>query len=488
MRGPIELFRRKVGDIMHPARVRVTPETTCSDVARRLIEHGQRFAVITDERRIRGVIGSDDLLPILAGNLPTTTPVRECLPAGAPVMVRRGTTLYRALGLLQARQRPAAAVVTPDGLLCGVIHVEDCLRTGCGGITADLEALVASGNATALATARRGQPALIHKLLSNGADGRALQQVVGRLNDDLHRDITTLAQDSMDQDGWGSPPYPFALILMGSAGRRESFLDPDQDNGLVIADYPDSEHGSVDRYFSELAARITRMLDQCGIPLCPGNVMATNPLWRKTLSQWREQVRTWLRRRSPQGFLNSNILLDCRGVAGDTALSRAMRADLIGQLSSSASFVRSLTLNDSIRDVGLDWLDRLVTDAEGSSHAGETDLKRHGIMPIVEVARLYSLAQGLEATSTPERLDALEAAGAVSADDAAALKEAHAFMATLLFRHQMREWEAGRPLDKHLAPEALNRGEREGLIRSLKTSRSMVRQLTRDLVGSVDVA
>ena len=29
---------------------------------------------------------------------------------------------------------------------------------------------------------------------------------------------------------------------MGSGGRGESYLFPDQDNGFILADYPDAEH------------------------------------------------------------------------------------------------------------------------------------------------------------------------------------------------------------------------------------------------------
>lgn len=488
MSGCMELFRRTAGAIMRPARVQVHRDTPCHEVARQMAELGESCAVVVDGRRIRGLVSARDMLRVPAENLSPETPIARCLPPGPPLLIRRGMPVYQALGLLQQQRQQQAAVVTGDGVLGGVIHETDCLRSSLGDVAHRFHRLLPGDSGATLANARAQQPELLAELMRHGLDGHYVQEVVSHLNDDIHHRAVALARDAMEQDGWGQPPYPFVLILMGSAGRMESFLDPDQDNGLVIADYPDAEHGAVDRYFAELARRVTGLLDHSGIPLCSGNVMATNPLWRKTLSQWHQQIQGWRRRRSPQGFLQSNILLDCRGVAGDMALARAMRGDLIAELSGSATFVRSLTLNESVRDVGLGWFDRLMTDTGDSAHAGEIDLKRYGIMPIVEVARLYGLAHGLEATSTPARLDALRVQGILNDDDSEGLKAAHAFMAELVFRQQIQDRATGRLPGKHVSPAALSRRDREALVRSLKTSQAMVRKLGRDLAGGTEYA
>jgi hypothetical protein len=57
---------------------------------------------------------------------------------------------------------------------------------------------------------------------------------------------------------------------MGSGGRGESLLFPDQDHGFVLADYPDEQHGEIDPWFIELAERFTATLDRLHFPLCDG--------------------------------------------------------------------------------------------------------------------------------------------------------------------------------------------------------------------------
>ena len=55
---------------------------------------------------------------------------------------------------------------------------------------------------------------------------------------------------------------------------------------------------------------MTRDLDKVGIPLCKGNVMATNPVWRKSATQWRDQISQWCRRQSFVALRFSDILVD----------------------------------------------------------------------------------------------------------------------------------------------------------------------------------
>ena len=71
------------------------------------------------------------------------------------------------------------------------------------------------------------------------ADGNTA--LVNALNDDITRAVLGQSLATMEAAGWGEPPVPFAVLVMGSAGRAESLLHPDQDNGFILADHPQSE-------------------------------------------------------------------------------------------------------------------------------------------------------------------------------------------------------------------------------------------------------
>jgi CBS domain-containing protein len=72
----------------------------------------------------------------------------------------------------------------------------------------------------------------------------------------------------------GLPPSPYAWLGMGSEGRKEQTLLTDQDNAIIFSG-PSSEQ-TLD-YFRRFSTRVVEGLHQCGIPLCQGGVMASNP-------------------------------------------------------------------------------------------------------------------------------------------------------------------------------------------------------------------
>ena len=70
---------------------------------------------------------------------------------------------------------------------------------------------------------------------------------------------------------------------------------------------------------------------------------------------------------------------------------------------------------------------RFVVDRNGE-HADQLDLKKRGVLPITEIARLHALANGIAAVNTTERIDALAAAGALTLVDSRNLADALYFL------------------------------------------------------------
>jgi len=483
--GYSALFTRTAKDAMRPALVVCDQHTPCEDVTARMAETGSNCAVITRRAgRVVGQLSGRDVTHRVAFRVPSGTPVGEVL-TGPLRVARHDERLYRLVGVMRVTRAQYLPVVDDAGRVMGLLSRADALGAGLPRYLERLDRFAQAATVEGLRAMRHAQPELAADLLADRLDAPEIQALLSGINEDIYRQLVRNTVEGLALDGWGRPPVGFAVIVMGSGGRQESFLGPDQDNGLVIADYPDAEHTAVDAYFAELARRLTRDLDAVGIPYCAGDVMASNPLWRKTYSQWLAQLDYWKRSRSPQALLNASILLDFRAVCGDFALGRSLRGAMVERIGGSSGFMRALMLNDSTKQVGLGWFDRLVTEPGDSAHEGEIHLKRNGIMPIVEAARLYALAHGVEATSTRERLNRLHDEGVLDADGLDALLHAHGFMCRLLLARQVQESLAGQPPRAHVPPGALTSRERDQLVRSMKTSSSLLRRLRRLLVGDV---
>ena len=194
----------------------------------------------------------------------------------------------------------------------------------------------------------------------------------------------------MAEDGWGEPPVAFTVLMMGSGGRHESFLRPDQDNGLILDDYPDERHDTVDRWFIEFAERFTRVMAASGFPLCRGHVMATNPVWRKSISQWRAQIAGWAHRRSLQSVMWADIFLDFRAVGGAAHLGDALRAAVLQVCADQPNYLKQLSWEHVRQDVPLGLFGQLLGEP-GAEHHHEIDLKLRASLPLIGLIRMLAL-------------------------------------------------------------------------------------------------
>ena len=81
-------------------------------------------------------------------------------------------------------------------------------------------------------------------------------------------------------------------------------------------------------------------------------------------------------------------------------------------------------------------------------------------MPIVDLARNYALAGGLDAVNTQDRLAASAQSGEVSAQAARDLGDALEFISALRIAHQTRQIAAGQAPDNFLRLDELSSFER----------------------------
>ncbi len=105
------------------------------------------------------------------------------------------------------------------------------------------------------------------------------------------------------------------------------------------------------------------------------------------------------------------------------------------------------------------------------------DLKKRGLLPIVDLARLYALAGGIDTVATQQRLHDAAAQGGLTAEGAETLQTAFEFIWTLRAQRHAAQLRANGPVDNFVAPEALTPMER----RNLKDSFAAIATLQRAL-------
>jgi CBS domain-containing protein len=101
------------------------------------------------------------------------------------------------------------------------------------------------------------------------------------------------------------------------------------------------------------------------------------------------------------------------------------------------------------------FLRDIVVEHSGE-HRGHFNIKKGGLLPIVDLARYAGIAAGATSTATPERLRAAAAGGVLAQEEATALAEAFDLFLELRLEHQLGQLRAGESPDDFVDPKALN--------------------------------
>ncbi len=472
------LFMRQVRDFISPLPPLVDVDSSCLAVVDRMRqEKALRVLVRNAEGRIVGIFSTSDLLHRVAFDAEASIPVSQVMTR--PVhTVREDLPLFRAVATMRHQGLQHLPVVDIQDRPRGMLLMGNILAPLLGNQLSLVESIAHDHSPEDLRHVKESQFALTAALLEQRVPPPDILTVLTRLNDEIYRRILELSIDEMVTEGWGEPPVAFAAVVTGSGGRRESSLHPDQDNGLILEDYPEELYPQVNDYFFELGVRMTQKLDAAGIRLCIGYVMATNHSWRKRLFEWKLQLLNWLRWPSVASTVLLDIWIDFRCVFGDARLAQALRDYATETIPHHHGFLRELEVQQLNHDIAVTPFRTLKKEHQpGKEGHRKVDIKRKGLRPLLEGVRILALRDGIDATETMGRLAALRARETLSEDLTEILTDAFMFLTEMLLRQQLEDHREGRPPGVYVAPKALTHRDRKRLKDSLQAVarlRSMV--------------
>lgn len=281
-----------------------------------------------------------------------------------------------------------------------------------------------------------------------------------------------LVAAEMEQGGDGPPPFPFALLSMGSDGRAEQTLVTDQDYLIVYADGGDDQ---ADDYFRRFSERLVERLAEVGFAKCSGDIMPSNPTWRGSLQQWRRRLMAIVRyeyEEYARNLMDLIVLSDARFVAGDAAIGAELISMIHDFEQSYFQVIWGMARQATEMKVGLTLFGRFWTDREGE-HRGLLNIKLLGWAPLVMNVRILAVNSGLTATNTLERIALLEADRRLSRSNAGDLEEAYHILTRQRILLQIRYLRGESGDTYFLDPESLSAAEQDELRRALTGIRDL---------------
>ncbi|MFN3460548.1 MAG: DUF294 nucleotidyltransferase-like domain-containing protein [Oceanibaculum sp.] len=473
-------YRHAVGDIMARTLLIVGGKTGLRTAMQQMAERGASSVLVADPPVGGGPLGAyailteRDALRRIAtdGAASLDQPVADM--ANRPLIsIREKAYVYRAISRMRRLKVRHLVVVDDIGDVVGMISARDLLKLRSEPAIALSDAIKEAQSAGDMAVAWAGLAGVVRSLTHEGLDARTTARIVSEELRSMTERAAELALAEMHGAGIGEAPCPFAVMVLGSGGRGESLLKPDQDNAIVFAE--GAPGGTEDSFFAELGARMAAILDQAGIPFCNGGVMAKNPSWRGSADTWRARVEGWVASARPENLLNVDIFFDQAAVYGTRRLAHDLFAHAYATGSANPVFAKLLGAK----------LDRIANPfgfmGRLAGENGRLDLKLHALFPIVSAARTLAIRHNLPAHATSERLAKLAARGAGDTALLRALVDDHAFCLSLILRRQSRALLSGERLSNEILLSELSRSETNRLRDALKRIQ-LLPDLVRDLM------
>ena len=443
----------KVADLMSATPVTCLPIATVTEAARLMRDRRINSVLVTDGTDLDGIVTSRDLTgKVLAEGLSGDIPVSRIMTPH-PVTIPPSALGLDALIML-ADHGISHLPVAEDGAIIGMIGKTDLFRHQAATASHMISEIVEACDAASMAAVVARTPELLGQLVSAGVSPQAICRRISDVTDAVTRRLLILAEQKL-----GPPPVPYLWAACGSQGRREQTGVSDQDNCLILDDGVLPEH---DAYFAALAKFVSDGLAVCGYIYCPGDMMATNPRWRQPRRVWRDYFQGWIAKPDTEAQMLASVMFDLRPIGGERDLFENLHAETLAAARSNSIFVAHMVSN-SLKHTPPISLFRGFALIRSGEHKNQVDLKHSGVVPVVDLGRVYALKGALEEVNTRDRIEAAGASGVLSPSGLAELLDAYDLIADTRLRHQAAQIRRGEKPDNFMAPGDLSDLERNHL-------------------------
>jgi len=435
-----------VKDTMSSVIIFAAPDTSIRESAQLMKQHHISSLLVKDKARLVGIVTDRDFrIRVLADGVADSDAISTVMTPD-PMCIELDSLLQDAQLKMMAegiRHLPVVDDLRP----VGIISQTDILRTNNIEPISLIHSINRANSVDKLSRVADEIPDLVVKLVARDTRAIEVGKIITTLSDGVTKRLLSLAKEE-----FGSPPCDYAWLAFGSQARQEQALGSDQDNALLL---PDGISADDAAYFGSFAEFVNDGLDQCGMPYCPGGIMAKNEKWRMSLQGWKHCFSNWIEVPSPKAVMHSSIFYDMRHISGNADLVMELQDHVLQKARVNTIFLAMMCDNSLLHSPPLGFFKTFVLETDGD-HNHTLNLKQRGTIPIVDIARNYALSVGIPALNSIDRLHEIKQAGAMSREMSYSLIDAHEFIAGIRLEAQGKQYSAGLKADNYLDPKELS--------------------------------
>lgn len=347
--------------------------------------------VVNEQMHPIGIVTDKDLRKKAAtGKVPLSAPIAAIM--SHPVITAPASITVADVQLRMVKHKIHHLCLTEDGSdtspIVGVITEHDLLVVQGNNPAVFLREIKRAKTAAELRHIRERAEQLLENYIRQEVAIAYIAGIMTELNDALIQRAIRLAEMQMEEKQ--APKAGFCWLALGSEGREEQLLRTDQDNALVFEDVPAEAYQATKDYYLALAGKATAILHECGFEYCPADMMAANPQWCMSLSEWKAQFSRWMLEPEPKAVMLCTIFFDYRPVYGQANLAEALTTHIFSVIDREAIFLAFLAKNALENPPPLTFFRDIMVERSGE-HKHEFDIKARAMMPLCDAARVLAL-------------------------------------------------------------------------------------------------
>ena len=455
-------FKKRLSEIMSTPVETCSPEATAREIARRMTKRGISAMLVCDNKsKLAGIITEHDLVAkvLTRDSADSNTSLARDIMTPKPFTMSPDTFMYEATTFMMGHKIKHMPVLDRDEIV-GIITLQDLMKYRSQKSMLLVGSVSKARTIEDLIGAREEIVKVARALMSETRSHVETMEIISYIHHRIIRRCYEIVLEDMKRQGKILPDINFCFIIMGSGGRKEMLLGPDQDNGFIYENFADERADEIDAFFIPFAEKLVAALARIGYPRCKGNVMVSNPLWRGRLNEWKARVSDWIKVPEPQKVRYSSIFFDFMPIAGEASLCQDLRDIVHYQIKSNPIFLYHMMELDFKHKVPISLLGRFSLSRE-KEHKGTLSLKQAGSIFIVDCVRMFLLEQQIDATTTTERLDQLVKLNIFNPETAEHIKAAFEAFTFLRLRNEISLIDQGKFPTHYLDPYALTKNEQD---------------------------
>lgn len=460
---PNALANTEAEDLMTPTLQSCPPNTKIVEAARLMRDKGISSLVILDNNELKGIVTLSDISKKIVAEGKSSDGIISEIMTSDPLTLGPNAIGSDILHLM-IEKKIGHIPIAANGSLLGMVTKTDLTKFQADNSANLVHEIAQSNSNSELSAATARIPQLLANLVGAGNRHDIITRLITDIADAVTRKLLKLAEEKL-----GPAPVPYLWLACGSQGRQEQTGVSDQDNCLILDDSVTEDDKA---YFKKLAHFVCDGLNECGYVYCPGDMMATNERWQQPQSVWRSYFESWIATPDKEAQMLASVMFDLRPIGGTESLFQDLQKETLEKASSNSIFKAHMVANSITHTPPLGLLRGFATLKSGE-HKNHIDLKLNGVVPIVDLGRIYALEQQIKPVNTRARLQEARAAGAVSTSGGHDLLDAYDLIAETRLKHQAEQIKRGEKPDNFMRPTVLSEFERSHLRDAFVVVRTM---------------